>query len=163
HGSSRSRHVGAGVWAEPTSARSTGAFAEPGTGGRSSVSRASSPTVLACIAAESRSSYSVRSKRPSERARASRSAAASRSESEARIRSAGRWSSLMSALDSCLPINLEEVGRGGPTGAREQRAATGRRLPARSRSEEHTSELQSREKLVCRLLLEKKKQTPPPA
>src|SRR5690606_40923024 len=28
---------------------------------------------------------------------------------------------------------------------------------ARSRSEEHTSELQSREKLVCRLLLEKKK------
>src|SRR5690606_39784985 len=27
------------------------------------------------------------------------------------------------------------------------------------RSEEHTSELQSREKLVCRLLLEKKKQT----
>src|SRR5690606_41233370 len=28
-----------------------------------------------------------------------------------------------------------------------------------SRSEEHTSELQSREKLVCRLLLEKKKRT----
>src|SRR5207247_10308784 len=30
---------------------------------------------------------------------------------------------------------------------------------ARSRSEEHTSELQSRVDLVCRLLLEKKKQT----
>src|SRR3712207_7674531 len=29
--------------------------------------------------------------------------------------------------------------------------------PARSRSEEHTSELQSRQYLVCRLLLEKKK------
>src|SRR5436309_7623444 len=29
--------------------------------------------------------------------------------------------------------------------------------PMRSRSEEHTSELQSRENLVCRLLLEKKK------
>src|SRR5215471_21311888 len=29
--------------------------------------------------------------------------------------------------------------------------------PARSRSEEHTSELQSRRDLVCRLLLEKKK------
>src|SRR5690606_41939804 len=29
------------------------------------------------------------------------------------------------------------------------------------RSEEHTSELQSREKLVCRLLLEKKKSHPP--
>src|SRR5690606_22978176 len=32
----------------------------------------------------------------------------------------------------------------------------------RLRSEEHTSELQSREKLVCRLLLEKKKQSPRP-
>src|SRR5579883_3607757 len=30
----------------------------------------------------------------------------------------------------------------------------------RLRSEEHTSELQSRENLVCRLLLEKKKKTP---
>src|SRR5438445_5211385 len=32
-------------------------------------------------------------------------------------------------------------------------------LPARPRSEEHTSELQSRQYLVCRLLLEKKKNT----
>src|SRR5690349_23193576 len=31
------------------------------------------------------------------------------------------------------------------------------------RSEEHTSELQSRRDLVCRLLLEKKKKTPPHA
>src|SRR5947209_14135169 len=31
--------------------------------------------------------------------------------------------------------------------------------PARPRSEEHTSELQSRQYLVCRLLLEKKKTT----
>src|SRR5215475_15119245 len=31
--------------------------------------------------------------------------------------------------------------------------------PRRRRSEEHTSELQSRENLVCRLLLEKKKKT----
>src|SRR2546430_9901300 len=31
--------------------------------------------------------------------------------------------------------------------------------PARSRSEEHTSELQSQSNLVCRLLLEKKKHT----
>src|SRR5215475_3847537 len=39
-------------------------------------------------------------------------------------------------------------------------SATGRRCGApgcRARSEEHTSELQSRENLVCRLLLEKKK------
>src|SRR3712207_7151459 len=34
-----------------------------------------------------------------------------------------------------------------------------RRPPRRSRSEEHTSELQSRQYLVCRLLLEKKKNT----
>src|SRR3989442_12025917 len=33
----------------------------------------------------------------------------------------------------------------------------GRRVRARKRSEEHTSELQSRPHLVCRLLLEKKK------
>src|SRR5690606_41311058 len=32
--------------------------------------------------------------------------------------------------------------------------------PAEDRSEEHTSELQSRENLVCRLLLEKKKRDP---
>src|SRR3712207_7724549 len=44
--------------------------------------------------------------------------------------------------------------------------AAGRRLPRglqrrsqRRRSEEHTSELQSRQYLVCRLLLEKKKNT----
>src|SRR3712207_7769298 len=37
------------------------------------------------------------------------------------------------------------------------RMATG--MPARIRSEEHTSELQSRQYLVCRLLLEKKKPT----
>src|SRR5690606_41868069 len=34
---------------------------------------------------------------------------------------------------------------------------TGGAVLARGRSEEHTSELQSRENLVCRLLLEKKK------
>src|SRR5690606_40469983 len=39
-----------------------------------------------------------------------------------------------------------------PAGAR-----AGTRRPGPSRSEEHTSELQSRENLVCRLLLEKKK------
>src|SRR3712207_7788417 len=40
-----------------------------------------------------------------------------------------------------------EVLRGGPTGTD-------------ARSEEHTSELQSRQYLVCRLLLEKKKKRP---
>src|SRR3712207_9407591 len=35
--------------------------------------------------------------------------------------------------------------------------ALGMKIPMPSRSEEHTSELQSRQYLVCRLLLEKKK------
>src|SRR5690606_41704896 len=43
-------------------------------------------------------------------------------------------------------------GRGGGRSAPVRRAELRRR-----RSEEHTSELQSRENLVCRLLLEKKK------
>src|SRR5690606_41750445 len=37
-----------------------------------------------------------------------------------------------------------------------RRGSRGRGKSAAGRSEEHTSELQSREKLVCRLLLEKK-------
>src|SRR5207249_7457635 len=45
--------------------------------------------------------------------------------------------------------------------ARPARAASRRRCPHRRRSEEHTSELQSRFDLVCRLLLEKKKEMTP--
>src|SRR6266478_8690360 len=41
--------------------------------------------------------------------------------------------------------------------ARRCRARTSHRYAWRSRSEEHTSELQSQSNLVCRLLLEKKK------
>src|SRR3712207_7767428 len=44
--------------------------------------------------------------------------------------------------------------RGSPG---EGLAMKGAPLPASDRSEEHTSELQSRQYLVCRLLLEKKK------
>src|SRR3712207_8578940 len=46
-------------------------------------------------------------------------------------------------------------GRAAP--GRAGRSARGSAPAARSRSEEHTSELQSRQYLVCRLLLEKKK------
>src|SRR5690349_23769320 len=42
-------------------------------------------------------------------------------------------------------------------GEREQAEALARTLRELGRSEEHTSELQSRRDLVCRLLLEKKK------
>src|SRR2546421_1247189 len=49
----------------------------------------------------------------------------------------------------------------GTTGAERIRSANplmkGASFPKRTRSEEHTSELQSRSDLVCRLLLEKKK------
>src|SRR3712207_7557248 len=43
--------------------------------------------------------------------------------------------------------------------ARAPRTLRPHRRPERGRSEEHTSELQSRQYLVCRLLLEKKKHT----
>src|SRR3712207_8701245 len=46
-------------------------------------------------------------------------------------------------------------GRPRRSGGRERG-----RGPRHGRSEEHTSELQSRQYLVCRLLLEKKKKTP---
>src|SRR6266496_4671954 len=45
------------------------------------------------------------------------------------------------------------------TGWRCSRTASCSRSTPRGRSEEHTSELQSRRDLVCRLLLEKKKNT----
>src|SRR3712207_8792720 len=44
-----------------------------------------------------------------------------------------------------------------PRVGEEQEVSGEGRLPAGVRSEEHTSELQSRQYLVCRLLLEKKK------
>src|SRR2546422_2424366 len=71
----------------------------------------------------------------------------------------------------CVPLQCSRDGSRGPGASpRDQRAARGGELcagravlraarPAHSspRSEEHTSELQSRLHLVCRLLLEKKK------
>src|SRR5690606_41498767 len=64
------------------------------------------------------------------------------------------------------PLMIKAAYGGGGKGMRIVRAAgefeaalESCRREARNRSEEHTSELQSRENLVCRLLLEKKKQT----
>src|SRR2546430_5002604 len=77
------------------------------------------------------------------------------------------------SLHDALPISGRDArphcGRGrGRAGARSRRGGTsgkgtaaarfGRR-PVPHRSEEHTSELQSQSNLVCRLLLEKKKNT----
>src|SRR5690606_40966590 len=72
-------------------------------------------------------------------------------------------------LPECLDCDHPGPGRArrrtGPDAARHARrmdypayAAAASDELAHRRSEEHTSELQSRENLVCRLLLEKKKQ-----
>src|SRR2546422_7612893 len=53
------------------------------------------------------------------------------------------------------PPRHPHQGLGHPVGERQQSGP----LPRQGRSEEHTSELQSRLHLVCRLLLEKKKTT----
>src|SRR6266496_1719273 len=55
------------------------------------------------------------------------------------------------SLHDALPISRSDSSAGSSCGAR--RRMTG----SCARSEEHTSELQSRRDLVCRLLLEKKK------
>src|SRR3712207_7621970 len=52
---------------------------------------------------------------------------------------------------------LPRARHGGPGDPRGVQQGLPRRRSRRPRSEEHTSELQSRQYLVCRLLLEKKK------
>src|SRR3712207_6870442 len=69
--------------------------------------------------------------------------------------------SLHDALPICADAHEEGPGRaaerGGPGGSRRAGGPVrGPRPGAGRRSEEHTSELQSRQYLVCRLLLEKK-------
>src|SRR3712207_7181989 len=70
---------------------------------------------------------------------------------------------LHDALPICSPARRRSHGGSGRP---SRRCSAGRRTgsrPPRSqtrRSEEHTSELQSRQYLVCRLLLEKKKNCP---
>src|SRR5437870_8262486 len=59
------------------------------------------------------------------------------------------------SLHDALPISGADFRR--PDGARARRNPVGGPRTDRARSEEHTSELQSRGHLVCRLLLEKKK------
>src|SRR3712207_7309521 len=64
--------------------------------------------------------------------------------------------SLHDALPISVPAERVVVARG--VAAHGHRLGVrGRRVARGARSEEHTSELQSRQYLVCRLLLEKKK------
>src|SRR2546429_5367436 len=56
-----------------------------------------------------------------------------------------------------LSFSLRSRPKSAPSRWLSLSDSPGRRLSSRARSEEHTSELQSRLHLVCRLLLEKKK------
>src|SRR3712207_8719147 len=65
-------------------------------------------------------------------------------------------------ISSAVPVSCPGRGRGSRMSPVSPSSAAAIRngpepLPASARSEEHTSELQSRQYLVCRLLLEKKK------
>src|SRR5436190_12989612 len=74
------------------------------------------------------------------------------------------------SLHDALPIYLHRPCRAASNGVREPRGGravarrhllfriAGQRVLRAARSEEHTSELQSHSDLVCRLLLEKKKE-----
>src|SRR3712207_8596552 len=62
-------------------------------------------------------------------------------------------SSQCKASTACDPM----APRAPPPARSSDHQLQGRSVAARERSEEHTSELQSRQYLVCRLLLEKKK------
>src|SRR3712207_8040415 len=62
-------------------------------------------------------------------------------------------------LTSSYPTSLDAIHGAAGVFARTVGELTEDRFQIRVRSEEHTSELQSRQYLVCRLLLEKK-QTP---
>src|SRR5688572_31841494 len=67
------------------------------------------------------------------------------------------------SLHDALPISTSTqttvTSTGPPFACTASRTATGSRAST-TRSEEHTSELQSQSNLVCRLLLEKKKTHP---
>src|SRR5690606_40366540 len=64
------------------------------------------------------------------------------------------------SLRPAAPARAFGLRAGAAAGVGRREGAAGAAGTACARSEEHTSELQSRENLVCRLLLEKKKLVP---
>src|SRR2546430_8975270 len=68
-----------------------------------------------------------------------------------------RWRPSMSASSASAPMRNESTSRTPPMGISEVKGEV--LCECTKRSEEHTSELQSQSNLVCRLLLEKKKET----
>src|SRR2546429_1884179 len=73
----------------------------------------------------------------------------------------GRTASLISPLRDFIRANACGRSASRISSVTKSRAEISPRLIAILRSEEHTSELQSRLHLVCRLLLEKKKKKEP--
>src|SRR3712207_8426849 len=71
------------------------------------------------------------------------------------------YTTLFRSADVAFAAGFASIRQFNDT-VREIFAATPSALRKSKRSEEHTSELQSRQYLVCRLLLEKKKQPPLP-
>src|SRR3712207_8052095 len=77
------------------------------------------------------------------------------------FRSPARFSDSSAVSGSSPPANQDEKSRVPARQPQKQSANPIPTILSRSpRSEEHTSELQSRQYLVCRLLLEKKHTTP---
>src|SRR5256884_6557106 len=67
------------------------------------------------------------------------------------------YTTLFRSLDVLVPMLDQTIELAGVSGARRVVLGMAHRGRLNVRSEEHTSELQSRLHLVCRLLLEKKK------
>src|SRR2546422_5407376 len=80
----------------------------------------------------------------------------------AHIGKRGVGSQAMGSFFGWLSGAIEDIFRSGKESftKRESKMSTPKDILASARSEEHTSELQSRLHLVCRLLLEKKKKDP---
>src|SRR2546428_9943843 len=75
-----------------------------------------------------------------------------------RLKSVPRFSGIPSLFEPRRPREVVAPTL-NPKTQRGRRGSNREGIPLKRRSEEHTSELQSRSEIVCRLLLEKKKNT----